>query len=361
MTAPTGVLISNLGTPEGPTPEQVSPYLKEFLLDPYVIDVPIWIRWPLVNWIIVPRRKFASSDLYKRIWTPAGSPLLVHTKALAAKMADVLKPEGFHVEMGMRYGRPSLREAMMNLKQAKVQDLIVTPQYPQYALSSYESTRQRVLEIARELRWAGRVVFVRPFFDAEEFLIPSAEIIRRHYDPSKHEHILMSFHGLPEGHVKKTESQKGHCLSAKTCCDVLGAPNANCYRAQSFWTARELARRLGLASRDYSVGFQSRLTRRWIRPFSDERLIELAKSGVKRLAVVCPSFTADCLETVEEVGIRYNEIFREAGGETVDLIPCLNSDELWVEGLSKLIRQAQTKELPGPRTSEAVSAFEKST
>ena len=335
----TGVLLINLGSPEAPTAAAVRPYLREFLGDPRVLDIPAPLRWLLLNAVILPTRPAKSAEAYAAVWTEEGSPLLVHSRALAANVADALGPE-YRVALGMRYGNPSIASALDELLREPVRELVVVPLYPQYASSSTGTALEVVhRELAR--RWnVPSVRTVPAFFDHPGYLdavASEAAPLLRDFAP---DHVLFSYHGLPERHIRKSECAPGHCFAANdACCAALDARNAFCYRAQSFATTRSLIARLGLDAARTSTAFQSRLGRTpWIKPYTDEALVSLAQSGVKRLAVFSPSFVADCLETLEEIAIRGDESFREAGGEALVLVPALNAAPSWVDVLTGLVR-----------------------
>jgi protoporphyrin/coproporphyrin ferrochelatase len=341
LTKKTGLLLINLGTPESPEPKDVGNYLREFLMDPLVIDIPFLVRWVLVKCLIVPRRSYQSSRLYKKIWTEQGSPLLVYTQSLSRKVQSALG-ESFVVLPAMRYGKPSIAESLKTLLEAGVDRLIALPLYPQYSLAASESS---IVEFNRQadliLPGVPRQT-VPAFYGHEAYLNAVAEVSRPHLEGA--EKILFSFHGIPERHVKKTDLTGKHCLSSPNCCDAIGEANKNCYRAQSYATARSLALKLGLRDNDWEVGFQSRLSGTpWIRPYSDAFYVELPEKGTKKLTVLTPSFVADCLETLEEVQIRGDESFREAGGEKLTLVPSLNDHDAWTKAIVKIAMGHQPK------------------
>ena len=324
----TGVLLINLGTPDAPTPEAVGRYLREFLMDPFVIDLPVAARWFLVNVLIVPRRKHQSSEAYRKIQLPEGPPLLVHTRALAQAVSQRLGDECV-VELGMRYGNPSIKSAVSKLKSGGVSQIIVLPLYPQYAESSFETAVVEARRSAKEIGWEGPLTVVPPFYDRPEFISAWAERTRASIDPETTDHLVFSFHGVPVRHLTKFHAEKH---STPECCAEIASTNQNCYRAQCFATARAIATDLKLHPDDYTVSFQSRLGRaEWIGPNTVDVFQSLAQRGLKRIAVACPSFVADCLETLEEIGMRGRETFLAAGGESFQLIPSLNAEAGWVE------------------------------
>lgn len=329
----TGLVFINVGTPDSTEPSAVGKYLREFLMDPQVIDIPWLARWILVNVLIVPRRSRKSAALYRKIWTDQGSPLLVHTVGLAEKVQSRLGPE-YVVRPAMRYGNPSITSALTACRRAGVTKLIAFPLYPQYSLAATDSSIREFRRLAQSLMPGVPVSVVPPFYREEAYLDAVAEVSRPYL--KEFDKVLFSFHGLPERQVKKTAPT--HCFSTPDCCAQITEANKNCYRAQCFFTARALATRLGLAEGTWEVGFQSRLGRTpWIRPFSDERYEALPAQGVKRLVVLTPSFVADCLETLEEVQIRGEEAFKKVGGEKLSLVPSLNTHVAWVEAVVKIL------------------------
>ena len=340
-----GVLLVNLGTPDSAGVAAVRRYLGEFLMDGRVIDLPGPLRWLLVHGAILPFRPARSAHAYRKIWTAGGSPLLVHGRALAEGVRRELG-EGFEVALAMRYGRPSMREVLAGLASRGVTELTVVPLYPQGAASSSGSSIARVYELAAGYWEPPRLRVVPPFFDDAGFLDAFASVARRSLEQARPDHVLFSFHGVPERHVRRSDPT-GRCLADGRCSDALGPQNRGCYRAQAFATARALAGRLGLDADRYSTTFQSRLGRaKWIEPHTDRRISELARAGVKRLAVVCPSFVADCLETLEEIGIRGREQFRSEGGEELTLVPSLNAEPEWVKAVARMAREGEVRHEP---------------
>ncbi|MFQ5415560.1 MAG: ferrochelatase [Myxococcota bacterium] len=330
----TGVLLVNLGTPASPSVRDVRRYLREFLGDPYVIDLPAPARWLLLNAVILPTRPRASAVAYQKVWTPEGSPLLVHGRALCSAVSDALGGD-FAVELAMRYGEPAIDGAVARLAAAGVCRWVVVPLFPQYSTAATRSAIDAV-ERALAKRRDAPVDVVRDFFADPGFVAAWETVARPRLDAFRPEHVLFSFHGLPE---RQLRASGAHCLASPGCCDAVGEVNRSCYRAQCLATARALARALALGPEDHSVSFQSRLGRtRWIQPYTDQLLPELAARGVKRLAVLCPSFVADCLETLEEIAIRGRQQWLEIGGEALELVPSLNTDPAWVDALAHLVR-----------------------
>jgi ferrochelatase len=344
MTAPAqkiGLLLLNVGTPDAPTTGAVRRYLAEFLSDPRVIDIPAVPRWLLLHGIILRTRPRRSAHAYKSVWTTEGSPLLVHTLALR----DGLRHElGAHwqVEVGMRYGKPSITAALKALIKGGADRLVVAPLFPQEA-SATTGTALEAVYGALGSRWnVPPVSVVPPFFDDDGFLEEFAELGRQHREHGRPDHVLFSFHGLPERQLVKADQRGAGCVRDPGCCDVLTTRNRHCYRAQSIWTATQIARRMSLPEGSWTVGFQSRLGRtKWTGPYTDELLVRLAKEeGVRRLMVMCPAFVADCLESLEEIALRAKETFVEAGGEELQLVPSLNARPSWVRAFGRLARKA---------------------
>ncbi len=333
----TGVLLINVGTPDSPDVSSVRKYLREFLTDGRVLTVPALIRWLLVHLIIAPFRGPKSAHAYKSIWTKDGSPLLVNGKSLASSLQQEMGPS-FVVRLAMRYGNPPIESVIRELLDEHLcERLIVVPLYPQYSSSATGTAIERVQSILAKRAVIPAVRFVGDFYDNEGFLAAQADIAREKLASFKADHVLMSYHGLPESHVKATT--KDHCLAKPDCCKSLGAHNRFCYRAQAFATSRSLAQKLGLSEGSYTVSFQSRLGRTpWIQPFTDMILSDLYKNGVRRLAVTVPSFVSDCLETIEEIGMRAREDWTALGGEDFLLIPCVNSDPRWVKALANITK-----------------------
>ncbi|MBC8074389.1 MAG: ferrochelatase [Deltaproteobacteria bacterium] len=340
MSAPVGVLLSNLGTPEAPRVPEVRRYLRQFLSDPRVFDIPSPVRRAVLELAILPTRPAISASAYAKIWTEAGSPLLVNSLALRDAVAERLPAPAWKVALGMRYGEPALDGAYQELVAAGCTRIVVAPLYPQYAASSTGSTLEVIYGAAAQAWNTPALAVVPPFYGDARFIESFARVAEPVLAEHPVDHVLLSFHGLPERHMLKGDPSGAHCLASADCCDTITAVNASCYRAQCHQTARMLAARLGLADGAWSLGFQSRLGRTpWIKPYSDELLISLAERGVKRIAVMCPAFVADCLETLEEIGIRADEDWRARGGESLVLVPSLNATPTWVDTVVALVRE----------------------
>ena len=337
--APTGVLLINLGTPDSPDTGDVRRYLREFLSDPRVIDINPVGRALLLNLVILPVRPAKSGAAYRSIWTPEGSPLLVHSQNLTEKVRAALGAQ-YVVELGMRYGNPSIPAALSKLLAVQPAKLVVLPLFPQYSSAANGSALERVQQVLNQQWNVPPVETVGAFYDDPGFIEAFTQVARHHLPPFRPDFVLFSYHGLPERHVLKSDVSGRHCLQTPTCCDAIVEANRYCYRAHCFATTRALVKNLGLAPDGHSVSFQSRLGRTpWVKPYTDVVLPELARAGKKRLAVLCPAFVADCLETVEEIGIRAREQWRALGGEELLLVPSLNAEPAWVETVARLVRQ----------------------
>jgi protoporphyrin/coproporphyrin ferrochelatase len=336
----TGVLLINLGTPDTPSVEAVRRYLREFLNDPMVIDISPVARWMLLNLLILPTRPKQSAAAYQKVWLEAGSPLRVYSDALKDSLQATLG-QGYTVELGMRYGNPSINSALTRLDDACVDRIVVVPLYPQYAMSSTGTALASLYEDAASRPIVPSLQVIPDFYDHPGYLDAASKRLEKERDEFKPDHIFFSYHGLPERHVKKADRSGQHCLASSDCCDQIVLANRSCYRAQCMATTRGLVERLGLEQDDYTVGFQSRLGRTpWIKPYTDELLPALVERGVRRVLVSCPSFVSDCLETLEEIGIRAREDFIAAGGDDLRLVPCLNSDQAWTNTVAAMVQSA---------------------
>ncbi len=336
---PTGLLLLNLGTPDEPTTGAVRRYLRQFLSDPRVLDINPVGRALLLNVVILPTRPSKSAHAYRVIWNERGSPLLYHSRDLAEAVAARLG-DGWKVALGMRYGNPSIAAAHAELRAAGVDRIVVLPLFPQYASSSTGSALEETLRIAGAELTVLPIDVVPAFYDDPGFVDAFVAVGRAALVDFAADHVLMSFHGLPERHMKNGDPTGGHCLRADDCCATIVAANRHCYRAQSYATARSLAAGLALPDGGWSVSFQSRLGRTpWIKPYTDHVIDELARAGKKRVAVMCPAFVADCLETLEEIGLRARDDFRAAGGKELALVPSLNATPTWVDCVVDLARR----------------------
>ncbi|MEJ2132401.1 MAG: ferrochelatase, partial [Gammaproteobacteria bacterium] len=327
------LLLVNLGSPEAPDEESLRRYLNEFLMDPYVIDTPWPIRRFVLSAFILPRRPAESAAAYRSIWTQDGSPLVVHTQALANALATRVE---MPVTWAMRYGEPSLEDAVSVLAAIPGVDTIrLAALYPHHAMSTRTTTIEAARRALRELGGPVGLEVLAPFYDRPEYIRAMASAASGHLAADL-DHVLFSYHGLPERHLRKTDPTGTHCLASPDCCETPSSAHATCYRHQVLATTRSVASALSLPEGTYSSSFQSRLGRLpWLRPYTDDVLAELPARGVKKLAVICPAFVSDNLETLEEMGIRGRETFLAQGGERFTLVPCLNEHPQWIETLAE--------------------------
>ena len=329
-----GVLLVNLGSPDSPSVSDVRRYLREFLMDPRVLDMNWLLRFCIVNFAILPSRPKQSAHAYKTIWTPEGSPLVVISQDVRRLLQERV---GIPVELAMRYQSPSIQDAVGRLAEQGVNELLLIPLFPHYAMSSFETAVERVKEVAAQVPGGIKVSVQAPFYAHPQYIsamVASAqEYLSKGYD-----HLLFSFHGLPERQLRKSDPTGCHCLVTPTCCEGSSPAHSTCYRAQCFKTVEAFVQSAGVPANKYSVAFQSRLGRDpWLKPYTDYELPRLAAEGKKRMLVICPAFVSDCLETLEEIGIRGRDTFISAGGTSFAQIPCLNEHPLWIEALEGMV------------------------
>lgn len=328
-----GVLLVNLGTPDSPEVADVRKYLDQFLMDERVIDVNAFKRTLLVKGIIVPFRSPKTSKLYKEIWDGNGSPLLYYSKIQANMLQEKLGDE-YHVELAMRYQNPSILSALEKMKAGLVESIKVIPMFPQYASASTGSVMQSVMEIISKWSTIPPVSFVSSFHD-NDLVIETFANNALKYQPDSYDHVLFSFHGLPERQLLKCDHTGHYCLKQDNCCESMNDTNKFCYSAQGYDTARLIAAKLNIAREDYTVCFQSRLGKEpWVQPYTTDVLKKLAGEGKKRLLVFSPAFVADCLETLYEITVEYHEEFKALGGEHVQLVESLNDDPRFIDALA---------------------------
>jgi protoporphyrin/coproporphyrin ferrochelatase len=328
------VLLVNLGSPNSPSVSDIRKYLRAFLMDGRVLDAPYPIRFGIVHFMILPFRPKRSAEAYHKIWRPEGSPLIGTSRKVQADLQHRLR---IPVELAMRYQNPSINHAVKKLRAQGVKDLLLIPMFPHYAMSSYETAVERVARLLSKVAPKISLSVMAPFYEHPDYIRAlvrsAADYLKQPYD-----HLLFSFHGIPERHLHKSDPTSCHCLLKNDCCDETSPVHNTCYRAQCFKTVQAFAKSAGLPNDKFSVAFQSRLGRdRWLKPYTDHILKDLARTGTKKLLVICPAFVADCLETLEEIGIRGRESFLQAGGEELTLIPCLNEHPLWLAALEKMI------------------------
>lgn len=328
----TGILLLNIGSPSSFEREDVARYLKKFLMDERVIDIPFIFRWILVHLLIVPRRSGASAENYKKVWLEAeGSPLIAYSRRFAKKLQFCLG-ENFVTRIAMRYSNPSIEESILELEEEGVDSYIVVPMFPQYAEATTGSAIVATQEILKRLGIKKPVQYVESFYDLRPFIDSAANIALKENPNIKNDFVLFSFHGLPERQILKNPK----CKIDYKCCE---SNSHGCYLAQCLKTAALLATTLGLEKKQWMVTFQSRLGReKWLEPSTEKTLSELPKKGFKNVTILSPSFVADCIETIEELGMGGKEVFLENGGEGYHLISCVNDDSEWVQGFAEFIR-----------------------
>ncbi len=328
------VLLVNLGTPDSPSVSDVRSYLSQFLNDPRVIDIPWLLRKFLVNLIIVPFRAPKSAKIYKSLWTEKGSPIILHGENVKHLLQEKLG-EDYDVELAMRYKNPSVPSVLEKIRKSNPSKIIVLPLFPHYASASTGSALQEVMDVIRKWWVIPELSFISQYWDHQGYINAFVERGKK-YDWQDYDHVLFSYHGLPERHVDKVYDE-GPC-NEKHCETELTEENKFCYKATCFATTRLLTAALGIPEDRYTVCFQSRLDKNWLEPFSDKVVEEQAKKGAKKLLVFSPAFVADCLETTIEIGEEYQEIFEEHGGEKVQLVESLNDHPLWIEALEDLVK-----------------------
>ena len=330
-----GVLLVNLGSPESPDPKDVKVYLDEFLMDERVIDLPSFLRTLLVRGIILNTRPKKSAKAYKKIWWKEGSPLIVLSKRLLQKMETKVQ---LPLALGMRYGKPSIQSGLQELADKGVTEVLLVPMYPQFAMATTET----ILVLAESLRqmYFPQIQFTTlpSFYKHPDYIRVLSQSIEESLKGKEWEHLLFSYHGVPERHIRKSDITKSHCKIDGQCCQKTSPAHQYCYRHQCFETTRLVAEYLELKPDSYSTSFQSRLgLDPWLQPYTDKTVAKMAQSGVKNMAIVTPAFVSDCLETLEEIGMEAVEDFEEKGGDHLHVIPCINDREDWVNVMSRWV------------------------
>lgn len=334
----TGILLIQLGTPDSPSVADVRSYLSEFLNDPRVIDIPYLIRKILVNGIIVPFRAPKSAKVYKELWTLGNgeSPLLTHSRQLKELLQAEFKDEHITVELAMRYKNPSLDVVLERMRKANYDRIVILPLFPQYASASSGSAIEKAMDIIRKWWVIPEIKIISQFYDNSGYIDSIVDNAQK-FNLAEYDHILFSYHGLPERQVDKVYDGSDLCQD-QPCETQINDDNKFCYKATCYATTRLIAEKMGLTENQYTVCFQSRLDKKWLTPFSDKVVEEWGKKGAKKLLVFSPAFVADCLETLIEIGDEYQEIFEEHGGEKVQLVPSSNTHPAFVAGMTALIR-----------------------
>ena len=332
-----GVLLVNLGSPESPTPKDVKPYLDEFLMDKYVIDVPYLLRALLVRGIILRKRPEKSAEAYAKIWTKEGSPLIVLSKKMHEKVEKLVD---IPVALSMRYGSMTILKGLQELHNKGVTEVMLLPLYPQHAMASTTT----ILVLAEELRAKHfpnmKFTTVPAFYNKPGYIQALANSMKKHLEGFEYDHLLFSYHGIPERHIRKTDVTKSHCKIDGSCCNTPSPAHEFCYRHQCYETTKQVVKLLGIPEGKYSQTFQSRLAGdKWLTPYTDVEINKMPEKGIKKLAVVTPAFVADCLETLEEIAMEANHQFKEHGGEEFLAIPCMNDEDEWCSVVAKWIEE----------------------
>lgn len=332
------IVLMNLGSPESTSVKDVRTYLNEFLMDERVIDYPLIPRFLLVKGIITPFRSPKSAEAYKAVWTKDGSPLVVLTRQVQSALQKIIKEP---VAIAMRYGNPSPKKAFdeLHAKYPHLKEVVLLPMYPHFAMSSYETAVVYAEELHKKGKYPFKLVTIKPYYDESNYLNALATSMQP-YLQQEYDHIVFSYHGLPERHIHKDDITGNHCLTTPDCCNTPSIAHKQCYRHQVFTTTRLVADMLGIPKEKYSLSFQSRLGRaQWLLPYTVTRLAELPKQGAKKILVVCPAFVSDCLETLEEMAMQGKELFLESGGEKFTLIPCMNTHPQWIQTIATWMQQ----------------------
>ncbi len=325
------VLLVNLGSPDNTEVPAVRQYLNQFLMDPYVIQLPCFFRRLLVSLFVLPSRPKASAEAYQSVWLKEGSPLIVLSEQLRHALQEKLT---IPVAMAMRYGKPSIESELLKLTEQGINEVLYIPLYPHFAESTITTSIEEAKRVIRKHNLDIKLTILPPFF-ADENYIQALVNSAKDYLSQPYDHLVFSYHGLPESHITKLDKSKSHCLKQPDCCERQHDCHNHCYRHQVFQTTQCFVDNAGLSTEQYSIAFQSRLGRaKWLGPNTEDKLRELAKNGAKKILVICPAFVTDCLETLEEIAIRGEEVFIEAGGQSLTLIPCLNDHPSWVKTLA---------------------------
>ena len=335
-----GIVLMNLGSPDSTSVKDVRRYLNEFLMDERVIDKPFLLRFFLVRGIISPIRAPKSAKAYRSIWWPEGSPLIELTRQLQEKVQEKTADP---VVISMRYGNPTPDAAYKQLLQQSpdLEEVILLPLYPHYAMSSYETAVEHMVNAHKKGDYTFDLKVVAPYYKNKSYIDALAESIRPHLSQD-FDQLLFSYHGIPERHIKKSDTTGCHCMQVENCCYKASESHKTCYRHQLTMTTELVAKKLGLSKDKWQISYQSRLLRDpWLAPSTQERLQQLPEEGVKKLLVVCPAFVSDCLETLEEIQVEGKKEFLHAGGESYEYIPCLNTDENWVNTIMELVNEVE--------------------
>jgi len=332
-----GVLLVNLGSPDSTNPKDVKKYLDEFLMDPRVIDVPRWARILLVRGIILNTRPKKSAEAYAKIWWEEGSPLIVLSERLQKKVSDRVN---IPVALAMRYGSMTLQKGLQELVDQGADEVLTIPLYPQFAMATTETIDVRVAELQSEFFPQLKITSLPAFYNKPEYVNVLAKSIEEGLEGVDYEHLLFSYHGVPERHIRKSDVTQSHCQIDANCCQIPSKAHRFCYRHQCYQTTKNIAEKLQLEEGTYSTSFQSRLGfDPWLQPYTDRTIERMGKAGIKKMAIVTPAFVSDCLETLEEIAMEGNEIFEEVGGKEFSTVPCLNDRDDFATLLAHWIEQ----------------------
>lgn len=337
MSIKKGVLLVNLGSPDSSNPKDVKKYLGEFLMDERVIDVPLWARTLLVKGIILNTRPKASAAAYKKIWWEEGSPLIVISERIQEKIKRHID---IPVKLAMRYGSMTIKKGIQELVDKGADEVLLIPLYPQFAMATTET----ILVLAEEVRQAHfpnlKIESIPAFYNKQDYIEVLSNSIRESLKGNGYEHLLFSYHGVPERHIRKRDVTRSHCKIDGSCCETPSKAHEFCYRHQCYEVTRLVAEKLKIKEDTYSTSFQSRLGfDPWLQPYTDRTIERLGKQGIKNMAIVTPAFVSDCLETLEEIAMEGKDIFKEMGGVEFTTVPCLNDSDEWVLLLSKWISE----------------------
>ena len=336
----TFVLLVNLGSPKELDKKSVREYLKSFLSDDLVVDIPKFFQQIILHAFILPFRPGKTLHAYKQIWTKEGSPLIVSTKKIAKKLSN---KTNWRVEVAMRYEEPSIENALKSLREEGCNKLFVVPLYPHNAMATTITTEMEVKRVAESLSYDLDLIFIKPFYDNAKYL----DALKKSIDPfikkEKFDKLIFSYHGIPKRQAKKTDITGSHCFSSSDCCETICPGSSDCYKAHTVQASNKVAEKLGLSDNEWEIAYQSRLGPGWLTPFTDRRLAEMPNKDLKSVLVVCPSFISDCLETLEEIEIRGRDTFFNSGGEKMTYIPCLNDSGDTINLLESLVLESEIK------------------
>lgn len=330
-----GVLLINLGSPKELSKSSVRNYLRVFLSDDNVLDLPKFLQQLILRLFILPFRPKNTLEAYEKIWTQNGSPLITSTESIANKLS---KKTGWNVEFAMRYEEPSIGKALNKFKNNNVNKVYVISLYPHNAMATTVTTELETRNVAMNVSNDFELIFTKPFFDNEEYINAMVNSIRPYVENKSYDKIIFSYHGIPKRQAKKTDETGEHCFSTSNCCEIENDGSKDCYRSHTRIASDLTAKKLGLEDDQWEIAYQSRIGPGWLTPFTDKRLAKLPEEGIDNIAILCPSFISDCLETLEEIDIRGRETFLKAGGKNMTYIPCLNDSEDTINLLENLVR-----------------------